>query len=157
MQYSIGGQTIEYEILRSYRNIEIAHRVFIEIMTRKAGQPFDHENDVIVEIYNSWYEMFSLIRNEIKDIPGNLIKGNETTKNLVSLLMDVLNKGLRPHLTSYQAKYRKWWLSHEKEEISPQELQKKYPEYEEQVSSIREVNMMLVKYCEQLKKIIYDK
>jgi len=155
MKYSIAGQEISYNIVTNYTNVEIAHRVYTEIMTRKAGQPFDEDNDVILEIYDSWYELFTLVRNEIKEIPGSLLRENKRTKDLIMLLMDVLNKGLRPHLTIYQAHFRKWTLDNTKKDKSPQELQKKYPNYSEQVKSIKEVNETLLLYSDELQKILY--
>ena len=155
MKYGFVGQEISYNIVTNYANVEIAHRVYTEIMTRKAGQPFDEDNDVILEIYNSWYELFSLVRNEIKEIPGNLLHKNKRTKDFITLLMDILNKGIRPHLTIHQAQFRKWIDENSKEGIRPQELQKEYSGYLEQVESIKEVNKTLLSYSEELLKIVY--
>ena len=73
----------------------------------------------------------------------------------------ILNDGLRPHLTEHQAKFRKWLENAKEEEInkrlSPQELQKKYPDFENLVTSMKEVNLILANYANELDKLIKGK
>ena len=68
---------------------------------------------------------------------------------------------MRPHLTEYQAKFRKW-LEAEKEDpinktLSPQDLQKKYPDFDNLVASMKLVNITLTDYAVQLDKLIKGK
>ena len=158
LKYTFGGATIEYDIIRNCQNIEIAHRIYIELITRKAALEIDKDKDVIVEVYNSWYILFQVTREELKNISGKTLLENNTSDSLVKLLTDILNKGLRPHLTEYQARFRKWYsLESEKEEnkaFSPQQIQNKYDEFDKLVSSMIEVNKLLIQYSEQLKLII---
>lgn len=159
LKYSLAGAEVEYEISRNYQNIEIAHRIYIELITRKAAIEIEEDKDVIVEIYNSWYSLFQVTRNELKSIDGKLIKDNNTSSQLVKLLTDILNKGLRPHLTEYQAKFRKWYseqLENDKSS-SPQEIQSKYEEIGPLMTSMKTVNHTLIEYSKQLKKIIDGK
>jgi len=109
LKYDFGGQEIKYEIVRNYQNIEIAHKIYVELITRKAALPIDEKHDVIVEVYNSWYTLFQTTREELKSLPGKLLLCNNVSNDLIRLLTDILNKGLRPHLTEYQAKFRKWY------------------------------------------------
>ena len=51
---------------------KFANNIYIELITRKAGIPIDENNDVIEDIYNSWYKLFCIIRDEIKALPENL-------------------------------------------------------------------------------------
>jgi len=71
----------------------------------------------------------------------------------------VLNEGLRPHLTRFQGKFRKWYAKEldkdENTELSPQEIQAKYPEFKELIKSMKEVNILLRTYAEELNKFIY--
>ncbi len=77
----------------------------------------DLDNDVIDEIYDSWYEFFGLTRELIKSIPVSRVRKDESTKELVSIAIEVLNKGIRTHLTKWQARFRKWYkMEIEKEE-----------------------------------------
>jgi hypothetical protein len=149
------------KIKRSYQNLYVAHRIYIELVTRKAAIPIDVEKDVLVEVYYSWYAMFKTIREEIKNLPGDYLVDNESTKKLIDLTIEILNDGLRAHLTTYQAEFRKWYDKELKKEIdsdvSPQEIQKRYSKFKELTDSMIEVNRTLEAYCNQLKKLIDDK
>ena len=46
---------VECRIERNEENIFIAHRIYIELVTRKAAIDLDIEHDLISEIYDSWY------------------------------------------------------------------------------------------------------
>ncbi len=134
---------------------QIVHKAWTELITRKAGLQIDPENDVIVEIYNSWYVLFGEMRSLIKEIPANKIQDIET-KKVVDLLIDSLNQGLRPHLTKWQAKFRKWY-EHKIElnqDESPQQIQKQYPQYDELMRDLILINQQLVSYTNELKKLI---
>jgi hypothetical protein len=156
IKYSLGGAEVEYEITRNYQNIEIAHSIYIELITRKAAIEIEEDKDVIVDIYNSWYSLFKTTRNELKSISGELIKDNNTSIELVELLTDILNKGLRPHLTKYQAEFKKWYNDQlEKDNsLSPQKIQENYKDFVPLMHSMKEVNTNLIEYSKQLKKII---
>lgn len=135
---------------------EIAYKLWVELSTRKIGLMFDKEHDVITEVYNSWYEFFKIARELLKDIPASRLPYSD---NLIELTEKVLNKGLRPHLTTWQAKYRKWY---EKElvnntEDTPQELQRKYPHYDELVDDLIKTNMRMIEYKNLMKKIAFPK
>ena len=97
-------------------------------MTRKVGLLFEEDKDVIVEVYNSWYSLFGIIRDLLKEIEPR--KKDKDLEKLENILVKTLNYGLRPHLTNWQAKYRRWYNQEiEKDtnnQLSPQEIQKKY-------------------------------
>lgn len=156
-----GSPKAKFKIKRNTENLFVANRIFIELTTRKAAIPIDEENDVISEIYNSWYNLFNIIRDEIKTLPGEYLKNHDPTKALIGLTTKILNEGLRPHLTLHQARYRKWYeiaLANEKNDnLSPQEIQKKYPNYKELIASMKEVNILLIKYSKELNKLIEGK
>ncbi|HMO33115.1 MAG TPA: hypothetical protein PKE63_01145 [Lacibacter sp.] len=158
LKYSVGGAEIEYDIIRNYQNVEIAYKILIELITRKAAIKIDKEQDVIVEVYNSWYSLFQITREELKKISGEMLLKNNTSEQLVKLLSDILNEGLRPHLTKYQAKFRKWYNEEltkvENKELSPQEIQKKYTDFGSLTDSMVEVNELLIDYSNQLQQII---
>src|SRR5258707_11700113 len=54
--------------------IRTAHFAWAELITRKAAQPFDSDNDVIVEIYDSWRELFKEFRELVKSIPAEEVR-----------------------------------------------------------------------------------
>lgn len=135
---------------------QIAHKAWTEFVTRKAGLEFDPEHDVIVDIYNSWYQLFERIRALIKDIPANNVK-NKNTQALVKVLVDSLNNGLRPHLTKWQAKFRRWYEEElrkpENRTKTPQEIQKLYPFYDELIRDLILINQQVISYTNEIKKI----
>jgi len=159
LKYKIGGAEAEYQIIRSYQNLEIAHKIYIELITRKAAIEIEEDKDVIVEIYDSWYTLFKTTRIELKSIKGKLLLEDEKSQEIVRLLTDILNEGLRPHLTEYQAKFRKWYYEALKNEDkrSPQEIQKDYVDYSSLMDSIKDVNKLLIQYANNLKLIINGK
>lgn len=147
------------DIQRSYENVFIANRIYIELVTRKTVIPFDKENDVIAEVYDSWYTLFTIVRTEVKNVPGDIIRTGKLTKNFIELTTKILNEGLRPHLTMYQARFRKWYKEAEAADAnkgkSPQEIQRLYPKYDELVASIGQVNAILQQYAAELHKFIH--
>ncbi len=156
LNISLGGQH-SIKIKPNHEVAQIAHKAWAELVTRKAGLMFDPDHDVIVEVYSSWYELFKEMRALIKDIDASRLKNADTLK-LVNLLVDSLNKGVRPHLTKWQAKFRKWYTAElEKDrdnKKSPQEIQKGYPHYDEMVKELKEVNQQFVSYANEIKKLI---
>ena len=151
----IGDQKVK--IKPNYQDMQIAYKLWVELSTRKIGLEIDLDNDVIKEIYDSWYEFFKLTRELIKDIPVSKIRKDESTKELVRIAIEVLNEGLRPHLTKWQARFRRWYNTEiEREEnknLSPQEIQKKYPEYENLTKEMIEVNHQLIEYRKILRQL----
>ena len=69
----------------------------------------------------------------------------------------VLNDGLRPHLTKWQARYRKWEKQASEKEGTPQDIQKSYPEYVELIEDLRKTNQKMINYKELMYKIAFEK
>jgi len=152
-----------YEFSRSElseKELDIAWRLYVQLTTRKAAIPID-EDDIIIEVYNSWYELFKSTRDYLLAMSAADLEDNENAQRIVDLSVNVLNNGLRPHLTKWQGKYRKWYDDALKEDenkgLSPQEIQKKYPEYNELIADMKIVNQELVKYAEELKRFSHEK
>jgi hypothetical protein len=156
-----GTPKVVFKVERNHDNLYIANRIHIELTTRKAAILIDENNDSIEEIYNSWYDLFKIIREEIKSVPGKYLKDHDPTKALIGLTRRILNDGLRPHLTEHQAKFRKWLEVAKSEEVnkrlSPQDLQKSYPDFDNLVASMKEVNLILADYANELDKLIKGK
>lgn len=156
-----GSPKAVFKVERNDENLYIANRIYVELTTRKAAIPIDENSDVIEEVYDSWYELFGIIRDELKALPGKYLKNHDATQALIGLSRKILNEGLRPHLTEYQAKFRLWLKGakedSENKDMSPQELQKKYPEFQNLITSMKEVNRVLIEYADQLDKLIKGK
>lgn len=155
-EIGIGSSKLKFKA--NYDDLQIAFKFWTELATRKIGIPIDEENDVIVEVYDSWYEFFRVARELIKSIPVTKYRHNESTKQIVRVSVLILNKELRPHLTKWQARYRRWWQQALADEanigLTPQEIQKKYPLFKELVSELKSVNTMLVRYSKRLQDLV---
>ncbi len=153
----IGIGQSKVKVKPNYEDMQIAYQLYIELSTRKIGLPIDYEDDFLIEIYDSWFEFFKVTREHIKAIPAQKIRKSKTTKAIVKTAIEVLNEGLRPHLTKWQARFRKWYLIHsEKEDFrskSPQDLQKEFPEYDKLVEEMKVVNKRLIQYRETMKRL----
>mgnify|MGYP003661145322 FL=1 len=103
--------------------------------------------------------MFQKVREFISDIPADLIRNNKSTKEIVRIATQTLNDGLRPHLTRWQARFRTWNDAKKDKlmEMTPQELQKEYPEYNDLIEDLMKVNAQLIQYSQELKKIVDKK
>ena len=131
----------------------LAQQAWIEIMTRKAGVAIDEDNDVVVEVLNSWYELFRQLRQIAKEVPPPSIR-TKHARELVKTLVEALNKGMRPVLTRWQARYRAWLAAEQAKPASsgkaPQEIQRQYPEYEAMMADIKRVNGQLRSFADAL-------
>jgi len=143
------------KIRPSYDDMQIAHKAWVELVTRKAALPFDEENDVIVEVYDSWYQLFGRMRDLIKEIPAQKLKSSRDTRELVRVMVDALNKGLRPHLTRWQARFRRWYEAQlaTDRELSPQALQRRFPDYDALVEDLKSINQQILEYADLLRRI----
>lgn len=147
----IGNSSVKLSY--SKKDQEIAYKIWVELSTRKIGLHYDEENDVIKEVYDSWYKFFETTRELLKEIPANRIM---YSGDLIELTEKVLNIGLRPHLTRWQAKYRKWYDEALKNNsASPQEIQKEYPEYSMLVEDLLETNERMIEYKKLMKEIAF--
>lgn len=154
-EFGIGSQKIKLK--PNLTDKQIAYQIWVELSTRKIGITIDLEDDVIYEIYNSWYGFFSVTRDLIKDVPVSKFQRKDTEK-IIRISIDVLNIGLRPHLTKWQARYRRWYESQleksDNSDLSPQDIQKSYPHLDELGEDMLEVNSRLIGYREKMYQLI---
>lgn len=142
----------------TYRTTEqdrvLAWQLYVHLKTRKAALPFDKENDVIIEVYDSLYELFQITRDFLCNIP---LRNLRQERNVADLMLRVQNDGLRPHLTKWQAPFRRWWMkaieSPENGDKPPQEIQRQFPSYDVLVSDLRQMNTEMSKFAEELLRI----
>lgn len=136
---------------------QVAYQIWVELSTRKIGLPIDLDHDVIDEIYSSWYQFFSVTRDLIKAVPVSKV-ADPSTRAIIRLSIDVLNEGLRPHLTLWQARFRSWFEQQLKTASvyeEPQDIQKRFPKYSELTSDLIAVNAKLIAYRQTMHKLVY--
>ncbi len=137
-------------------DINVAHKIWTELVTRKAALHIDPEHDVIFEVYDSWFAHFTTVRELIRELPADLVRSEDSTRKIIHIATRTLNDGLRPHLTHWQARFSNWYTKQDEllKTKSPQEVQKTYPEYDALIRDMKEVNNQMITYATELKKII---
>lgn len=135
---------------------QIAFALWVELSTRKLGLPIDPENDVIHEIYSSWYSFFGVARELIKEVPVHKLRRRDTME-VIDLSLRVLNDGIRPHLTKWQARYRHWYdrAARESANTPPQELQKSFPQADELAAELLEINRQLIEFRKSMRALAF--
>lgn len=150
------GNIGKVEIAPTVEDLQVAHRIWTELVTRKAAIPVDPEHDVVVEIYDSWYALFTKVRELIGNLPADLVRKEKSTQEIVRISTATLNAGLRPHLTKWQARFRTWYEAN-KEQLrnkTPQELQRDFPQFNELIADMLAINSQLIAYANELKKLL---
>jgi len=157
-EFGLGNQKIT--LRPNTTDLQIAYKIWVELSTRKIGLPIDLDHDVISEVYDSWYGFFAVTRDHIKEVPATRFRRKDTER-IIRLSIEVLNSGVRPHLTRWQARFRRWYeqavAKKENLTIDPQNIQKKFPQYEELVGDLRVVNNHLIHYRQKLHDLITGK
>ena len=147
----IGDTNVSFKPNRTDR--QIAYGIWVELSTRKVGLEIDPEHDVISEVYDSWYSFFGVTRDLIKEVPAHKLR-SRGTRAIVRASVQVMNEGLRPHLTQWQARYRRWYEKTLKDcDITdPQSIQQKFPKYDDLMSDLLAINAKLIEY----RKAMYE-
>ena len=133
---------------------QIAHCVWVDLSTRKIGLEIDINDDVLTELYQSWFKFLTATRDEIKRLPVSEM-GCENTQNILWLLIEIVNDGIRPHLTKWSARFRYWYERQSVDgKAQPQELQKRFPQYDELVADLVRANNDMIMRRDQLYNLV---
>jgi hypothetical protein len=160
-QAEIGVGNSKFRFTPNLTDRQVAYAIWVELSTRKIGLEIDFEHDVIAEIYDSWYHFFSVTRDLLKDVPVAKVK-RASTQAIIKLSIEVLNEGLRPHLTRWQARFRRWYERELKrydeggagEVLDPQQIQHRFPQYDDLKADMERVNRALMRYRAKMRELI---
>ncbi len=162
-QAEIGIGDSKITLKPNFEDRQIAYKIYVELSTRKIGLLIDEKYDFIIEVYKSWYEFFTITRGLIKEIPvqkaSNLFVINETDETTLSeVAIAVLNLAMRPHLTQWQARFISWYdcAKEKNKNISPQDLQREFPDYQHLFEDLVKVNHQLIRYKEIIRQIAFN-
>ena len=154
-QFGLGNQRITLRPNTTDR--QIAYKLWVELSTRKIGLPVDLDDDVIAEVYDSWYEFFTVTRELIKDVPVSQLRRHDT-QQIIRLSIEVLNTGLRPHLTKWQARFRHWYATaiapNDAPRRPPQEVQREFPDYQALKEDLEAINRRLICYRDKMYELV---
>jgi hypothetical protein len=157
-EFGIGDQKIKLH--PNYADRQLAYAIWVELSTRKVGLTIDLNEDVINQIYDSWHEFFSVTRELIKGIPVSRMR-RDSTQKVVHLSIELLNEGLRPHLTRWQARFRRWYdqqlAKADLNDLSPQEIQKKYSHFTELEHDLMALNRKLIAYRKKMYELVHGR
>jgi hypothetical protein len=86
---------------------------------------------------------------------------SSSTQAIVKLSIEVLNEGLRPHLTQWQARFRRWYDNEINKTsgelvIDPQDIQKNFPRFDELRADMEQVNKHLMRYREKMRQLVIE-
>lgn len=151
----LGIGSAKVKLKPNYTDRQVAYQIWVELSTRKIGLKIDLAHDVITDIYESWHAFFGVTRELIKTVPVNKVT-DASTKTIVNLSIDLLNLGLRPHLTEWQARYRSWYTRQLENagDDDPQTIQQRYPRYDELVADLGKVNDRLIAYRRAMYQVV---
>ena len=142
------GNLGKVTIKPNHRNVQVAHEAWVEITTRAASVPLDKENDLIAEVYESFYSLFGELRDLTRSIPAQVLRNDDQTMKLVETLVSVMNDGLRPHLTLWRSRFIDWY-EHQRSEDQKSatlDIQKRYPHFEELVTDLTQLQSKMQEY-----------
>jgi hypothetical protein len=160
-QAEFGVGSSKFRFRPNLTDRQVAYAIWVELSTRKIGLPIDLEHDVISEIYDSWFNFFTVTRDLLKSVPVVHVKRG-STQAIIKLSIEVLNEGLRPHLTRWQARFRRWYDRELKkydegggpEVLDPQQIQRNFPKFEELTSDMERVNSALIRYRMKMRELV---
>ena len=149
----IGSNTMQ--ITCTKRDRDIAYDLWVELSTRQIGDRFDADTDVLTDVFESWSEFASVARTTMSSIAA--LKASSSSQ-LIIMTEQMLNKSLRPQLAKWQTKYNKWYqdAAAENKAMTPQELQKTYPEYDQLLSDVVKTNQHMINFKDLMKQISFE-
>lgn len=159
--FGIGDQKFTFK--PNLTDKQVAYAIWVELSTRKIGLPINFDDDVISEIYDSWHGFFTVTRDLIKGIPAQKFR-RDSTQKIIGLSIEVLNEGLRPHLTKWQARFRHWYERELRkydnggmeDVLDPQNIQERFPKFAELKADMDRVNQSLMKYREKMRRLVLN-
>lgn len=153
-EFGIGDHKVK--LRPNYADRQLAYAIWVELSTRKVGLPIDLKQDVISDVYHSWYEFFAITRELVKNMPVSRLSRDSTYK-VVRLSIELLNEGLRPHLTRWRAIFQRWYdqqlASAANADISPQNIQEKFADFAELEKDLLTVNKRLIAYRNKMHEL----
>jgi len=129
LPFNLGSMTIDI----SQADRVLAWKLYIQLVTRKAALLFDDEYDLVADVYDSLFALFKETRVLLLELPPNEFRKKQ---GISVLALRILNDGLRPHLTRWQAEFREWWkkqLPLDRNDETLQTAQSRYPRFNELV------------------------
>jgi|688.fasta_scaffold471232_2 hypothetical protein len=140
---------------------QVAYRIWWELSTRQIALALDPENDVMEEVFNSWYVAFDRIRLHTADLPFGTEAEEMGAVVVLNHAQKLLNGIMRPVLTRWQAEFRAWRAiavtSGDYVKLRPQELDRKFPKHAALMQDFNKTNDAVIELQEQLRQFVFGK
>lgn len=145
----IAGGSLTLNIAKNDR--QAAWNIYTQLSTRVAAVEFDESFDSAYLVHQSLYKMFDLIREEISKIPVERVRGDKSD-NTVVFYMDILNKGIRPHLSKWHLPLEAFVKTEREKHPNESyfEIEKKFPLRKELIESLKAMNIRMNGYSKSL-------
>lgn len=163
----------EFNIEIDKTNIKVAWNIFCELQTRVGIVDFAENEDIINVCFESWYNMFKVIRSNLKDLQIPLKKRYDKkesdkkkskrkkannivykSKNLDEVLFVLLNSHMRPFLRKWHYEFVTYWRNNFIQNKNPIEVQKQFPNYTELIADIKILQEKLKQTSDALEQIV---
>ena len=153
----------EFNIEIDKTNIKVAWNIFCELQTRVGIVDFVENEDIINICFESWYNMFKIIRSNLKKLQIPLRKNKEKkksdrithkSKNLDEVLFILLNSHIRPFLRKWYYEFNTYWQENFTPDKNPIEVQKDFPNYSELIGDINILQKKLKEISNTLEQIV---
>ena len=137
---------------------QLAYTFFMEITNRKVALSIDWNNDTLSDVYISWKTFFDNSVSLLKNFP---VEHAADARPVIKLIQEVLHEVLRPHLTRWQAAYRRWYETNSEgkrfRKLPPQEIQKHFPQFAALRSDFEATQTRVSGYVRKLERLIFPK
>jgi hypothetical protein len=123
--------------------------LYVELKTRIATQALDSNDGLLREALTSLYKIFEISRQILKDAGPDIGMEDDSVGGIV---MNVLNKGLRPFTAKWHPELEKW-ESERPENKSKKAHEEEWTRKDEMRQQLNDLRTDLIKYAEELGKI----
>ena len=135
---------------------QLAYTFFMDMTNRKVALPIDWKDDTLSDVYASWKRFFDNSVSLLKNFP---VEQATESRPIIHLLQEILHQVLRPHLTRWQAAYRRWYeTNHTRKELRnlrPQEVQRHFPDFAALRNDFEATQGKVRNYAQRLEGLIY--
>lgn len=145
----------QYNIELEKTDIKLAWNIFCELQTRVGIIDFNEEEDIISICFESWYSLFKVVREQLKELKVPIKKSKSMeSKNLDQILLSLLNDHMRPFLRKWHFNFKSYWEKNYGKGKNPIEIQKSFPKYSDLIKDILIMEKKLKEILNALEKIV---
>lgn len=153
-----GPAGIAFNLSVAKNDRAVAWKIYSQLNSRVAAVEFNPDYDSALNVHQSLYKMFEIIRDEVANIPLEKIQRDDSD-DTVKFYLAIMNDGLRPHLSKWHIPLSKWVENEQKNhpERSILEIERQFPQRKELLDSLKAMNERMQVYSTKLLEIVKSK